>query len=106
MDAKESSWRIPVPFYGKWWHSLLLKDDFKFTRWGLSWMEGLGLGEGNEEKASLMGSYFGNVLSILFGGQRRTFPRLIDWVKAHRPEPALAKIYSNGSEEGLTFVVS
>ncbi|KAK0603108.1 hypothetical protein LWI29_001503 [Acer saccharum] len=36
------------------------------------------------------------------------FLGLIDWVEAHRPEPALAKIYSSGSssEDGPAFVVS
>ncbi|PPR92843.1 hypothetical protein GOBAR_AA27826 [Gossypium barbadense] len=90
------------------------------------------LGEGDEEKASSMSCYFGNVLSIPFAGQRVSeliekplwwvanqvhdfleqavtkehFLGLIDWVEAHRPEPALSKIYSNGSEEGPAFVVS
>ncbi|KAL5747051.1 hypothetical protein ACOSP7_024054 [Xanthoceras sorbifolium] len=87
---------------------------------------------GNDKYSSLMTSYFGNVLSIPFGGQRVNelvqkplswvaeqvhdfldkaitkdhFLGLIDWVEAHRPEPALAKIYSNGSEDGPAFVVS
>ena len=34
------------------------------------------------------------------------FLGLIDRVEAHRPQPALAKIYSNGSDEGPAFVVS
>ncbi|KAL6334573.1 hypothetical protein AAG906_018912 [Vitis piasezkii] len=34
------------------------------------------------------------------------FLGLIDWVEAHRPEPALAKIYSSGSRDGPAFVVS
>lgn len=79
-----------------------------------------------------MDSYFGNVLSIPYGGQHvgqlmeeplswvadqvNTFLRdavtkdhflgLIDWVEAHRPEPAVAKIYCKGSEDGPSFVVS
>lgn len=81
----------------------------------------------------LMSSYFGNVLSIPFGSQKVNdlvskplpwvaeqvhnflesavtgdhFLGLIDWVEAHRPDPAVAKIYSNGNEEdGPAFVVS
>ena len=34
------------------------------------------------------------------------FLGLIDWVEAHRPEPALAKIYCSGSSDGPAFVVS
>lgn len=79
-----------------------------------------------------MANYFGNVLSIPFGEERveelvnkplswvadaihkyvhvatskEHFLGLIDWVEAHRPEPAVVKIYCNGSEEGSAFVVS
>ncbi|XXG70931.1 hypothetical protein AAC387_Pa07g0298 [Persea americana] len=80
-----------------------------------------------------MAGYFGNVLSIPYGEVRveelvgkplswvanavheyvkkatskEHFLGLIDWVEAHRPEPALAKIYCGGSEEGSSaFVVS
>ncbi|WCJ37185.1 HXXXD-type acyl-transferase family protein [Euphorbia peplus] len=79
-----------------------------------------------------MDAYFGNVLSIPFGGRKieelaenpvswvaqevhnfletavtkEHFLGLIDWVEAHRPEPALAKIYSSGNEDGPAFVVS
>ena len=34
------------------------------------------------------------------------FLGLIDWVEAHRPEPALEKIYCSGSSDGPAFVVS
>ena len=37
------------------------------------------------------------------------FLDLIDWVEAHRPEPALAKIYADSSgkeDDGPAFVVS
>ncbi|KAK3227329.1 hypothetical protein Dsin_007191 [Dipteronia sinensis] len=89
---------------------------------------------GSDEYTRLMGSYFGNVLSIPFGGERVNeviekplcwvaeqvhdflenavtkdhFLGLIDWVEAHRPEPALAKIYigTGSSEDGPAFVVS
>lgn len=79
-----------------------------------------------------MGSYFGNALSIPFGGQnvkelvekplswvatqvhnflenavtKDHFLGLIDWVEAHRPDPALAKIYCTPSSDGPAFVVS
>ncbi|PON37059.1 Transferase [Parasponia andersonii] len=82
--------------------------------------------------AEAMDSYFGNVLSIPFGGKRveelaekplswvagevheflevavteEHFLGLIDWVEAHRPVPGLAKIYCRGSEAGPAFVVS
>ncbi|XP_039052493.1 coniferyl alcohol acyltransferase-like [Hibiscus syriacus] len=111
---------------------LAAKDGFKFTKMGIVVDGRVRLGEGDEDKASLMSSYFGNVLSIPFGGQsvndliekplswvanqvhdfldqavtKEHFLGLIDWVEAHRPEPALAKIYSNGSDEGPAFVVS
>lgn len=90
------------------------------------------LSEGDNDKSALMGSYFGNVLSIPFGGQRvdvliekplswvatqvrdflenavtkEHFLGLIDWVEARRPEPAFAKIYSCGRDDGPAFVVS
>ncbi|KAK9282398.1 hypothetical protein L1049_005315 [Liquidambar formosana] len=90
------------------------------------------LSHGDDEKAALMAAYFGNVLSIPFGEKRIDelnekplswvadaihdyldvavtrdhFLDLIDWVEAHRPEPAVAKIYSSGSEDGPAFVVS
>ncbi|OMO83278.1 Transferase [Corchorus capsularis] len=111
---------------------LAAKDNFQATKMGIVVDGRVRLGEGDEEKASLMKSYFGNVLSIPFGGQRvneliekplswvasqvhdfldqavtkEHFLGLIDWVEAHRPEPALAKIYSNGSDDGPAFVVS
>ncbi|KAI4308132.1 hypothetical protein L6164_031236 [Bauhinia variegata] len=34
------------------------------------------------------------------------FLGLIDWMEAHRPEPSLAKIYFDGTEDGPAFVVS
>ncbi|XP_019176039.1 PREDICTED: shikimate O-hydroxycinnamoyltransferase-like [Ipomoea nil] len=84
------------------------------------------LSDGDE----LLKGYFGNVLSIPFGDRkiedlqekplswvanavrefleeavtREHFLGLIDWVEAHRPEPALAKIYAGG--EGPAVVVS
>ncbi|XP_044483700.1 coniferyl alcohol acyltransferase-like [Mangifera indica] len=90
------------------------------------------LSQGDSEKSRLMGAYFGNVLSIPIGGQKiieleekplsfvanqvhaflenavtqHHFLALIDWVEAHRPQPALAKIYINGTDDGPAFVVS
>ncbi|CAH2067858.1 unnamed protein product [Thlaspi arvense] len=77
-------------------------------------------------------TYFGNVLSIPFGGQRiddlinkplswvteevhrflkssvtkEHFLNLIDWVETNRPTPAVSRIYSTGSDDGPAFVVS
>ncbi|KAL3522133.1 hypothetical protein ACH5RR_014967 [Cinchona calisaya] len=86
----------------------------------------------NESK-SLMNNYFGNVLSIPFGEKKNKdleemklslitnevhnfldgavtkehFLGLIDYVEAHRPEPALAKIYAcKVTKEEPAFVVS
>ncbi|GLT38222.1 hypothetical protein SLA2020_124860 [Shorea laevis] len=90
------------------------------------------LSEGCTGKESQMGTYFGNVLSIPFGSEnvkeliekplswvaeevrdfiknavtKEHFLGLIDWVEAHRPEPAVAKIYASGSNAGPAFVVS
>ncbi|XP_010417515.1 PREDICTED: shikimate O-hydroxycinnamoyltransferase-like [Camelina sativa] len=77
-------------------------------------------------------TYFGNVLSIPFGGQRiddlinkplswvtdevhrflersatkEHFLNLIDWVETRRPTPSVSRIYSVGSDDGPAFVVS
>ncbi|CAN8240350.1 unnamed protein product [Cochlearia groenlandica] len=77
-------------------------------------------------------NYFGNVLSVPFGGQtindlinkplswvteevhsflkssvtKEHFLNLIDWVETRRPTPAFSRIYSTGSEDGPAFVVS
>ncbi|KAA8517388.1 hypothetical protein F0562_017681 [Nyssa sinensis] len=92
------------------------------------------LREGDDEKVSMMASYFGNVLSIPFSKRkinelkesplswvanvihecletaatREHFLGLIDWVEAHRPEAAVAKIYSGSrsNDDGPTLVVS
>ncbi|XP_020206989.1 shikimate O-hydroxycinnamoyltransferase [Cajanus cajan] len=80
-----------------------------------------------------MGSYFGNVLSIPYGGKQveelvekplswvaekvheflemgvteEHFLGLVDWVEAHRPVPGVARIYcGHENEEGPRFVVS
>lgn len=89
--------------------------------------------KGREESATMMGCYFGNVLSIPFGvkpveelidkslgwvanevrdfvavaATEEHFLGLIDWVEAHRPVPGLARIYCSGhNDEGPAFVVS
>ncbi|XVF74901.1 hypothetical protein PTKIN_Ptkin13bG0147700 [Pterospermum kingtungense] len=111
---------------------LAAKDNFEVTKMGIVVDGRVRLGEDDKVKASLMSSYFGNVLSIPFGSQRvneliekplswvanqvhdfldqavtkEHFLGLIDWVEAHRPEPALAKIYCNKSYDGPAFVVS
>ncbi|GMN68027.1 hypothetical protein TIFTF001_037086 [Ficus carica] len=80
----------------------------------------------------MMESYFGNVLSIPFGGKKveelvekplswvagevheflqgavtkEHFLGLIDWVEMQRPVQGLARIYCRGSEDGPAFVVS
>ncbi|KAJ4723848.1 putative HXXXD-type acyl-transferase family protein [Melia azedarach] len=86
----------------------------------------------NEKSKKMMRAYFGNVVSIPFGEEKINelvekplswvaekvhefletvvtedhFVGLIDWVETHRPEPALAKMYSNGSDNGPAFLVS
>ncbi|RWR93332.1 shikimate O-hydroxycinnamoyltransferase [Cinnamomum micranthum f. kanehirae] len=81
----------------------------------------------------LMSNYFGNVLSIPMGEEsaeelstkplswvasavhgflsaatcKEHFLGLIDWVEAHRPEPAMTRIYNREKEDsGTAFVVS
>nr|URQ03862.1 coniferyl alcohol acyltransferase [Schisandra chinensis] len=79
-----------------------------------------------------MANYFGNVLSIPYGEasvkelrnntldsvadlvskylveatNKEHFLGLIDWVEAHRPEPAVAKVYAKSSADGPSVVVS
>ncbi|KAI5433203.1 coniferyl alcohol acyltransferase [Lathyrus oleraceus] len=92
------------------------------------------LSNGDKNKEEIMSSYFGNVLSIPYGGKsaeeliekplswvtnqvhdfleaavtEEHFLGLIDWVEEHRPVPGLARIYCGGTggEDGPTFVVS
>ncbi|TKY46759.1 Shikimate O-hydroxycinnamoyltransferase [Spatholobus suberectus] len=90
------------------------------------------LGNGDKEIEATMECYFGNVLSIPFGGKlveelveeplgfvaeavhkflaaaatKEHFLGLIDWVEAHRPVPGLARIYCGDANEGPAFVVS
>ncbi|XWS11652.1 hypothetical protein CRYUN_Cryun37aG0017500 [Craigia yunnanensis] len=90
------------------------------------------LGEGDQDKETLMGSHFGNVLSIPYGSQtigeliekplssvakqvhdflkpattKEHFLGLIDWVEAHRPEPAMTRVYCVGKDDGPALVVS
>lgn len=92
------------------------------------------LSNGDKNKEEIMSSYFGNVISIPYGGRsteelvekplnwvadqvheflettmtEEHFLGLIDWVEEHRPIPGLARIYcgSTSGEEGPTFVVS
>ena len=90
--------------------------------------------DSNDEdgREAMMTHYFGNVLSIPFGGKsveelvdkplgwvvdkvrefmsiatmKEHFLGLIDWVEAHRPVPGLTKIYCGDPNEGPAFVVS
>ncbi|KAA8518066.1 hypothetical protein F0562_015514 [Nyssa sinensis] len=92
------------------------------------------ISEGDSEKTAMMAAYFGNVVSIPFGEKnigelkekpvswvadaihecletavtKEHFLGLIDWVEAHRAEPALAKIYadSGNEDDGSALVVS
>ncbi|KAL2322465.1 hypothetical protein Fmac_026844 [Flemingia macrophylla] len=89
------------------------------------------LGNDDNEREAMMDCYFGNVLSIPFGGKlvkelveeplgfvaeavhdflaaaatEEHFLGLIDWVEAHRPVPGVASIYCSHTE-GPAFVVS
>ncbi|KAL7214844.1 hypothetical protein ACSBR1_027093 [Camellia fascicularis] len=106
----------------------------KFCRMGIVVDGRVRMGGGETDRLKLMNTYFGNVLSIPYGEKRADelrerplswvadtvheclesavtkdhFLDLIDWVEAHRPEPALAKIYVGGGKEdaGPAFVVS
>ncbi|KAJ1387999.1 Transferase [Sesbania bispinosa] len=91
------------------------------------------LNDGDKNKEEIMSVYFGNVVSIPYGGKKAEelvekplswvaeqvhefletavtkehFLGLIDWVEAHRPVPGLARIYCGSTEEeGPAFVVS
>ncbi|CAI8585123.1 unnamed protein product [Vicia faba] len=92
------------------------------------------LSNDNKNKEETMSTYFGNVLSIPYGGRsaeelvekplswvanqvhdfleaavtEEHFLGLIDWVEEHRPVPGLARIYCGGTsgEDGPSFVVS
>ncbi|GKV26822.1 hypothetical protein SLEP1_g36050 [Rubroshorea leprosula] len=107
-------------------------DSSKMSKMGIVVDGRTRLSEGCTDKKSQMGTYFGNVLSIPFGSEKvkeliekplswvaeevhdfiknavtkEHFLGLIDWVEAHRPEPAMTKIYASGSNEGPAFVVS
>ncbi|TYH16539.1 hypothetical protein ES288_A05G124200v1 [Gossypium darwinii] len=90
------------------------------------------LGEGDEDKATAMAYHFGNVLSVPYGSQpigelieqplcrvakqvheflkpatnKEHFLGLIDWVEAHRPEPAMTRVYNVVKDDGPAVVVS
>lgn len=114
----------------KW--ASIKNGDNKMTKLGIVVDGRTRLSEGDEHKALLMSSYFGNVLSIPYGvrqvselnekplnlvadeiheflegaATKEHFLGLIDWVEAHRPVPGVAKIYCSGAEDGPAFVVS
>ncbi|MFQ6638958.1 hypothetical protein Gotur_016339 [Gossypium turneri] len=90
------------------------------------------LGEGDKDKATAMAYHFGNVLSVPYGSQpigelieqplcrvakqvheflkpatnKEHFLGLIDWVEAHRPEPAMTRVYNVVKDDGPAVVVS
>ncbi|QHO15822.1 shikimate O-hydroxycinnamoyltransferase-like [Arachis hypogaea] len=91
------------------------------------------LSNGDKSKEAMMDSYFGNVVSIPFGGKpvedlvekslswvteevhkfletavtEEHFLGVIDWVEKHRPSPVLARIYcGNTTDVGPALVVS
>ncbi|KAK6263833.1 hypothetical protein SCA6_019267 [Theobroma cacao] len=108
------------------------KDGDKISKMGIVVDGRSRLGEGDQDKATLMGSHFGNVLSIPYGSQtvgelvekpvswvakqvhdflkpatdEEHFLGLIDWVEAHRPEPAMTRVYCVGKDDGPALVVS
>ncbi|GAB4827037.1 hypothetical protein Ancab_033918 [Ancistrocladus abbreviatus] len=87
---------------------------------------------GNGLKEELTARYFGNVVSIPYGRKstreliekplswvaekvheflkcavtKEHFQGLIDWVEAHRPEPAMVRVYSSNKDDGPAFVLS
>ncbi|RVW69905.1 hypothetical protein CK203_059134 [Vitis vinifera] len=90
------------------------------------------LSSGDEDRTTAMASYFGNVLSFPFGEKivndlkekplswvgdevhdfleaamtKEHFLGLIDWVEAHRPEPAALNMCCSGNSDGPGFMVS
>ncbi|KAJ4844496.1 hypothetical protein Tsubulata_006337 [Turnera subulata] len=102
-----------------------------FTRLGIV-VDGRSRLMSSDHKTAIMGSYFGNVLSIPYGtnkvcdvienpvswvagkvhefleneATKDHFLGLIDWVEAHRPQPAVAKIYVSSSDDEPALVVS
>ncbi|XP_022714678.1 shikimate O-hydroxycinnamoyltransferase-like [Durio zibethinus] len=108
------------------------KDRDKVSKMGIVVDGRSRLGEGDEVKATIMGSHFGNVLSIPYGSQtvgelienplsslakqvheflkpattKEHFLGLIDWVEAVRPEPAMTMVYCVGKDDGPALVVS
>ncbi|EEF43218.1 coniferyl alcohol acyltransferase [Ricinus communis] len=117
---------------------LIAKSTKRGQASGKAWVSKMGIVVDGRRRLNIdplttqMDAYFGNVLSIPYGGKRvdeltenslswvanevhdflesavtkEHFLGLIDWVEAHRPEPGLAKIYSSGSDDGPAFVVS
>nr|GMC83793.1 shikimate O-hydroxycinnamoyltransferase-like [Ipomoea batatas] len=107
------------------------RRNFKNFRLGIVVDGRTRLSSGDENNAKSFKGYFGNVLSIPFGDKtieelrenpltwvasavhefleeavtREHFLGLIDWVEAHRPEPAVAKVYAS-SGDGAALVVS
>ncbi|CBI33403.3 unnamed protein product, partial [Vitis vinifera] len=76
---------LSVLFCGRWWPKKTINE---LKEKPLSWV------------ADAIHEYLEGAVT------KEHFLGLIDWVEAHRPEPALAKIYSSGSRDGPAFVVS
>ncbi|XVE77888.1 hypothetical protein DITRI_Ditri13aG0099900 [Diplodiscus trichospermus] len=117
-------WKMVAAFGGK--------DRDKVSKMGIVVDGRSRLGEGDEDKATFMNSHFGNVLSIPYGSKaigeliekplswvakqvhdflkpatvKEHFLGLIDWVEAHRPEPAMTRVYCVGKDDGPALVVS
>ncbi|XVE89197.1 hypothetical protein DITRI_Ditri19aG0131200 [Diplodiscus trichospermus] len=117
-------WKMVATFAGK--------DNDKVSKLGIVVDGRSRLGEGDEDKATLINSHFGNVLSIPYGSKtiseliemplscvakqvhdflkpattKEHFLGLIDWVEGHRPEPAMTRVYCVGKDDGPALVVS
>ncbi|KAL4280385.1 hypothetical protein GQ457_03G042770 [Hibiscus cannabinus] len=108
------------------------KDQNKISKMGIVVDGRARLGEGDQDKVTAMRCHFGNVLSIPYGSQtigeltekplysvaeqvheflkpattKEHFMGLIDWVEAHRPKPAMTRVYNVVKDDGPALVVS
>ncbi|KAE8658695.1 60S ribosomal protein L7-4-like [Hibiscus syriacus] len=108
------------------------KDRRKISKLGIVVDGRARLGEGDPVRATVMRSHFGNVLSIPYGSEtigeltekplcsvakqiheflkpattKEHFLGAIDWVEAHRPEPAMTRVYNVVKDDGPALVVS
>lgn len=120
-------------FSGFLWKTLASSVDYNKTNDKICRLGIVVDGRSRLDNGKIMAAYYGNVLSIPFGEKKceelkekplswaanqvhdflegavtkEHFLGLIDWVEAHRPEPALAKIYATRvREEGPAVVIS